>query len=261
MIDDITSDVNWRDRVVALFQATAAQLSPRHASIRDYRRLAAIQTFMYGRARAMQVGVGDQWRELGRLELLLLKHLGLRDGSFIMDVGCGSGRLAASLAASSIAVDYHGSDVVPAFIRNAKRISPKHFRYTRVERIEIPECDNCADFVTFFSVATHLQLHETYVYLQEARRIAKPGGIIVVSFLDLGNPVHFQIFQKTAQNASKGKLLLLNMFFDASALKNMAEHVGLVVQDIFTAGIPFIPTDEGLEPFGQSVAVLRKELY
>jgi hypothetical protein len=127
-----------------------------------------------------------------------------------------------------------------------------------VDQIKIPERDERADFVTFFSVATHLQLFETYNYLQEARRVAKPSGVMVVSFMELGNPAHLQIFQHTAEVAKQGLLVHLNMFFEPSMLQIMADHLGLAIENVFPAGAPFIPSECGLKSFGQSIAVLRK---
>ncbi len=254
---------NWsrlRELAFAFFLAGASQLSTKRHSVRDYQFLIALLIYKHGYDKAMELGVGGQWSKVGELEFLLLEFLGLRSGDFIMDIGCGSGRLASFIASRNIDVSYHGTDVVREFIRNAKRVSPKHFRYTRVTELTIPERDDTADYVTFFSVATHLQLHETYIYLQEARRVAKPGGAIIVSFLDIGNPAHRAIFRGTAEAAKKKRLLHLNMFFDASAIRHMAEDLGLDVEGIFPGDLPFIPTDRGLEKFDQSVAVLRKKV-
>jgi ubiquinone/menaquinone biosynthesis C-methylase UbiE len=242
------------DRASGVFQRATAQFSPRHHFVRDYRRLVADLIRVCGHDLAMDLGVGGGgFKEQGQLEFDLLRFLGLKEGDFIMDVGCGSGRLPAALAASGIAVKYHGTDVVPAFLKHAKSISPKHFQYTRVDQIKIPERDERADFVTFFSVATHLQLFETYNYLQEARRVAKPSGVMVVSFLELGNPTHWQIFQNITEDDWH-----LNTFFEPSMLQIIADHLGLAIENLFPAGASFIPSEGGLKSFGQSIAVLRK---
>ncbi len=51
-----------------------------------------------------------------------------------------------------------------------------------LDEIEITEADAVADFVVFFSVFTHLEEKESYRYLEEAKRVLKKNGTIVISF-------------------------------------------------------------------------------
>ncbi len=62
------------------------------------------------------------------------------------------------------------------------------FRYHAVDSTYIPEKESVADMVVFFSVATHMLNEEFYVYLLEARRVLKPKGRIIFSFLDFRFP-------------------------------------------------------------------------
>ena len=52
----------------------------------------------------------------------------------------------------------------------------------------IPAPDACADMVCAFSVFTHLLHTETYLYLEDIRRVLRPGGRLVFSFLEFANP-------------------------------------------------------------------------
>jgi 2-polyprenyl-3-methyl-5-hydroxy-6-metoxy-1,4-benzoquinol methylase len=47
---------------------------------------------------AMRLVVGGEFDAVGKLEYYLLRSLGLSSGHLIIDVGCGSGRLAQQLA-------------------------------------------------------------------------------------------------------------------------------------------------------------------
>jgi len=60
------------------------------------------------------------------------------------------------------------------------------WEFRLVEGIRIPCPDNVADFVTFFSVLTHITHEESFQYLQEAARCLKAGGPIVPG---VSNPV------------------------------------------------------------------------
>jgi ubiquinone/menaquinone biosynthesis C-methylase UbiE len=91
-----------------------------------------------------------QW-ELSKRQVLLAH--GLKDGDIVIDVGCGSGRLAAALTQGP-SVHYLGIDVVPDLIDYAKRRCDRpEWRFVTASGLTIPEQDNTADFVVFFSWA------------------------------------------------------------------------------------------------------------
>jgi SAM-dependent methyltransferase len=77
------------------------------------------------------------WREfdaVGKLEYYLLRSLGLRSGHLVIDVGCGSGRLARQLA-SDTSIRYVGTDVVPRLLEAARTAAGRNdweFRLLKV---------------------------------------------------------------------------------------------------------------------------------
>jgi SAM-dependent methyltransferase len=210
-----------------------------------------------GHAAAMEIGVGGDFERFGRLEADLLVHLGLREGNCVIDVGCGSGRLAVALGKHNN-VTYHGCDIVPDFLEHARRHTPPHFRFSLVDGLNIPDADGVADFVTFFSVATHLMHHETYLYLEEARRTAKPGGRIVVSFLEFDVEQHWAPFADIVEATRKKRPMHLNAFIEASVFPVWARHLGLELEAVLHHGVFPNPREGGTSALGQSVAVLRK---
>jgi ubiquinone/menaquinone biosynthesis C-methylase UbiE len=214
---------------------------------------------------AMHLCVGGDYHEMGRKLASVLAQLGLKDGQFVVDVGCGSGRLSSALA-RRFNIRYHGTDILQPLLDFARAHAPKTYRFTRVERIIIPEQSTSADFVTFFSVATHLMHHETYVYLEEAARVAVPGGLIIVSFLEFGNPVHWSIFENTIKAYRRQIPDHLNAFIEPTVFPIWAEKLGLDLVAILRGDEPWIPIAEpnngdrgdGLAALGQSCAILRK---
>src|SRR6266576_6479902 len=68
---------------------------------------------------AMQLAVGGEFDAVGKLEYYLLRSLGLSSGQLVIDVGCGSGRLARQLA-SDTSIRYVGTDVVPRLLEAAR---------------------------------------------------------------------------------------------------------------------------------------------
>ena len=203
---------------------------------------------------AMQSAIGGGFEQFGAVELAVLKHYGLPKDGHLVDVGCGSGRLARPLAAW-LTGTYLGVDLVPDLIKYARAIAARpDWRFEVIDHIGIPEVDEQADMVCFFSVLTHLLHEQSYWYLEEARRVLKPGGTIVFSFLEFHEPGHLQIFLDTVANTKRRHLQPLNTFIERGAIRVWAQTLELEVIDIRDGGNAVGP--EGA--LGQSICVLRK---
>lgn len=114
----------------------------------------------------MELLVGGSYEETGLLERELLKHLGLRPEHTLVDVGCGSGRLAAALK-EFIKVKYWGTDVLEEALEYARRrVERTDWDFLVVSRPEIPVPNAAADWIVFFSVFTHLLDEDIFKYLR-----------------------------------------------------------------------------------------------
>ncbi len=214
----------------------------------------------------MQLAIGGEFEAIGIIERELLRRYGLRDVDYVIDVGCGSGRLAKPLAEVHRG-RYLGTDVVPELIEHARLIAARpDWRFTITTGLAIPEADAQADMVCAFSVFTHLLHEHTYTYLRDARRVLKPGGSIVFSFLEFGVRSHWTVFQGMLENAGNEHL---NMFISRDAIAAWAEHLELDVVAILDGDRDQVtlPTPITLEDgrvlsdgasLGQSVCVLKK---
>ena len=220
--------------------------------------------------KAMSMAVGGNYDAVGILERELLIQHGLQPNDYLIDVGCGSGRLTKPLA-EYLHGRYLGIDVEGELVDFASRQAARpDWRFEVTEGSLIPEQDGQADMICFFSVFTHLLHEESYRYLGEARRVLKPGGIIVFSFLEFQIPDQWVVFEANMANAKEGDPLM--MFIDRYAINAWADHQSLLVQDIIDGNKPHIPVphpvtfDNGetvsgcgkLGPIGQSVCILRK---
>lgn len=219
-----------------------------------------------GKDEAMRLAVGGEFDAVGKLEYYLLRSLGLKSGHFVIDVGCGSGRLARQLA-SDKSIRYVGTDVVPRLLESAQALTGRNdWEFHLVEGIHIPCPDSVADFVTFFSVLTHTTHEESFRYLQEAARCLKRGGRAVISFLEFRIPCHWETFKLSLRAKPGGPL---TQFVDRDGLTAWASHSGLMVESFFDGDKGHFPIPEEIEwengtvmksmgNLGQSVAVLRK---
>ena len=128
----------------------------------------------HGREAAMELVVGGQYQQIGILESSALITLGLAPDHTIVDVGCGSGRLAFHLK-SYLSGRYVGTDILEESLRFAcEKCGREDWQFIQNHLPTIPVPDHTADFVTFFSVMTHLLDEDIYKFLREAKRVAKP---------------------------------------------------------------------------------------
>jgi ubiquinone/menaquinone biosynthesis C-methylase UbiE len=217
----------------------------------------------------MSTAVGGDYEATGQVISDLLRMHGLRDGMRLIDMGCGSGRVAHGVS-KNFDISYHGTDIVQDLLDFAATVTPPHYRFSRVEELVIPDDDESADMVGAFSLFTHLLHPETYIYLEEVRRTLKPGGVLVFSFLEYRVPAHWVVMDITIQEAKSGSQGLLNVFMDRDGIMRMAEYLHMEVigfmDDMEGKRIPLSrpvtydsgETVESFASLGQSVCIMRK---
>ena len=217
---------------------------------------------------AMSLVVGGDFDAVGLLEYYLLLQNGLQKDHTVIDVGCGSGRLAVHLK-DYLEGLYIGIDVVPELFQYAQKLSNRpDWKFYTAPGLTIPEPDNSADFISFFSVFTHLLHEEIYRYLEDAYRVIKPNGKIVFSFLEFLLPSHWFIFEHSLADTRPEKVL--NQFISRDAIEAWTEHLGLIILDINDGDKPHITLEKEVQwddgrvmaekgNLGQSVCVLTKQ--
>ncbi len=114
------------------------------------------------------------WREVFER---LVELADLRDGR-VLDVGCGTGRLAAALAERGL--DAYGVDASPEMLAVARRKLPAaSFAEGRAERL--PFADGSCDRLVFWLV---VHLVDRLVAFAEAHRVLAPGGRVAIVTFD-----------------------------------------------------------------------------
>jgi len=231
----------------------------------DYNTFVEKLTKEYPLDQAMELAVGGQFEAMGLLQKDLLIGSGLRPEHSIVDVGCGSGRLAKQLD-GYLTGEYLGIDVVPALVDYGRSHCRRpEWRFEVATDLQIPAEDSSADLVCFFSVFTHLRHEESYLYLREAKRVLKPKGKVVFSFLEFLIPSQWHVFEIDLQN--RNAEVPINQFMSRDAITAWAAHLGLEVEAVHDGDKPHISLNQPVSLadgltfqdrgfLGQSVCVL-----
>jgi ubiquinone/menaquinone biosynthesis C-methylase UbiE len=152
-------------------------------------------TFMAADGDGYELQMGRWSRRLARP---FLEFVGTADGESVLDVGCGTGRLAFALAEQCQVKQVHGIDFSPVYVEYARR-------QNHDQRIVFEVGDACAlgfPDQRFDRVLSQLMLHfvpRADQAIAEMRRVARPGAVVGAAVWDIrGGFVANRIFFDTA---------------------------------------------------------------
>jgi SAM-dependent methyltransferase len=151
---------------------------------------------------------------IGIFQTLIYMHLGNKQSSLILDVGCGTGLLA--VASHPFLGDngkYLGIDVSKKYIEFCRAHYPgSGFEFIHLEtdnayyspgkgdkRLGWPIESNTVDLTTALSVWTHFNEGDATFYLKEINRVLKPGGKAIVSFFLLDDLYRTSVGNRSGQ--------------------------------------------------------------
>lgn len=239
--------------------------------VADYEKLVSDLVAAHSPDEAMSRAVGGGYEIMGRIQMAALRraHASLRAKQpgnprppHVVDVGCGSGRLSTMLSSHyGATIEYFGLDIIQRLVDYAKSRAHPSYRFAVANGQHIPCVDSSVDFITCFSVFTHLHQAECYRYLEEMRRVLRRGGIAIVSYQSLTDGAghqsrHWNIFEETVEQhrAHGGPWPHLNMFIEHSQMDVMSSAVGFDTVEFVDSHQPILEE----HALGQHMVYLRK---
>ena len=165
--------------------------------------------------------------------------LDLQAGDRVLELGCGLGRIGRQLAPE---IDHWtGVDISGAMIEHARErlsgfdnVSFYQLDSSSLEAFE----DNSFDKAYSLAVLCHMDKEDLFLYLEELRRVVRPGGLIYVDTWNLAHPTGWKRWQYEVRfwqrsDQSQRKDIARNQFCTPDELSLYARQAGLDVLACF----------------------------
>jgi ubiquinone/menaquinone biosynthesis C-methylase UbiE len=135
----------------------------------------------------------------------MLSRSGLKGGN-ALDIGCGDGKHTFDL--QNMLPDFHfsGADFSERAITYARMLAPQIPFYVQ-DGTSLQFADASFDAIVSIEVIEHIPVAEVPLFLQEIKRLLKPGGVVVLTTPTTNRPVdekHFQHFSEASMRKYLG---------------------------------------------------------
>jgi SAM-dependent methyltransferase len=224
--------------------------------VKDYKKLVKnlIDTNPNNLELAMSIAVGSptikHYKDVGSNQYNILKHIGLKDGMTIYDLGCGSGRTAQALSKNNWHGAYIGVDIIPELVEYLKLSNPNYSAYNHnVLSIKASTCS--LDILFAFSLFTHLTFEETFVYFKDIHRSLKKNGKFLFSFITINK--NENLFLERIKFLKAGSPYLhQDTFMNKEIIENLVKLAG------FESKVDYYEPYTKYNGLEHTVAILRK---
>ncbi len=190
---------------------------------------------LYGNNPDQMLEAGSYWKDV-------LEAYGLSKEHNVLDIGCGCGKQALHLVDIC---SYQGLDILEESINFCKENISPNFKllefhndfYSQSEfKNPLPYKDEEFDFIILLSVFTHMMPDDVEMYLEEIKRILKPGGMVFATFFLTSELRPFKRFKLNPIDDYYVKLkedpLQAIVFNELNIIELYKKH-GLEIQDIY----------------------------
>lgn len=137
------------------------------------------------------VGPPETYDVMGALQFSLLTFLGLRQDSYLLDVGCGSLRAGRLFIPFLLPERYYGVEPEQWLIEEGiahevgdEMVSLKRPVFSNTSDFQLRELDQQFDFILAQSIFSHASLQQVRACLAEASAVLEPGGLMTATFCE-----------------------------------------------------------------------------
>ena len=208
---------------------------------------------------------GGEYDLFGKIELGLLQLEGLKPTDTVVDLGCGTGRLAVHLIPWLRGGRYLGIDISRIMLGKAARSTAGlagaavEWKHQGTSRFDLP--DASVEVICAFSVFTHMEAEDTYRYFVDALRVVRPGGKLILSCLPLSLEVARKIFLDSARLELHERWdTVRNVVTTEESVETIASLAGWKPVRWHRGDQPSVrvPGVDGPQTLGQSTCVLQR---
>jgi SAM-dependent methyltransferase len=163
------------------------------------------------------------------------RETGIRATDTVLEIGCGVGRVGASLAPRC--ARWIGADVSAEMLRHARTALAEQANVSLVHLngVDLAGIDDASVDVAYCTgVFMHLDEWERYRYLAEAFRVLRPGGRVYVDNINLLSPEGWTIFTQTMRMDPLARPVNVSKTSTPEELSWFAAQAGFV--DVRTRG-------------------------
>jgi ubiquinone/menaquinone biosynthesis C-methylase UbiE len=184
------------------------------------------------RAAIPGAGTGVDWHSPDEFVRLLLERADA--GSRVLDVGCGGGRVARLVAAH--VGELVGSDISPVMLEEAReslREQP-NASFVETEGATLrPLEDGSFDVVYSYDVFLNFDLNPALALLDEMRRVARPGGVLVLGWDTIDRPEWARDHLRMVRRAARSKRFNASQMraWTSAQVEHLIETAGFRVVD------------------------------
>jgi len=223
---------------------------------------------MFEVAEAYEVMMGRWSRQLAQL---FVGFAGVRDGDIVLDVGCGTGALSATLARLTGASKIVGIDPSTGFIEYARtQVTDPRVTFELADAQDLPYSDGSFDRCMALLIVNFVP--DAPKAANEMCRVTKPGGVVATTMWE-GSRAHqlagcfwdaAVVVDPTAKRPAERR----GSYGSAAALSDLWKGAGLTEIEVTDLTMPcqfssfgdyWLPVREGQGPSGAYLACLSED--